>query len=568
MRRKIAPLVVLTAALALAVLPATPAGAGKSFTFYGAGYGHGLGMSQWGSYGLAWAGWTHQQILRHFYSHTQVQVTQNPPRFLRVGLTQGRVRLTLTAGGGPVDLKVGDPKNGQLVGTIPNGDTWRVLVGGSHFRVLDAAGAEVGGRLWGGTANNLYATYGPNHARVHVPEGGHTYNRGYLEFNIYDCASRCVERLILQIAPEHYLYGISEVPSSWPMQALETQAVAARDYAFYQARYGQNRGVCNCALVDDASAQVFAGWDKEGGLMGDRWVAAVIGTAGQVITHQGSLIEAFYMASSGGYTENNENVWGGSPIPYLRGVCDPGDYTAANAARVWSTTMTDAEVTSRLGLGIGKVTGFSHFSRGVSGRILTVEVDGASGRVTISGATLRARLGLMDDRVWINRDRRVVGAIRTKYDDLNCRPGLPISPQLLVPGGARQAFVQGGIFRNDGTGVSVWLKGAVYDKYVQVGGAAGFLGLPLAAPKGLTAPAGCGQVLCTRTRFAGGTIYFKGPVGAHALHGPVLASYASLGGPGGSLGFPTSDVRFGSGGQFATFEHGTITCSNGTCSRS
>jgi SpoIID/LytB domain protein len=59
-------------------------------------------------------------------------------------------------------------------------------------------------------------------------------------------------------------------------------------------------------------------------------VSAVDQTDGQVVLDAGQTIQAFYMSSSGGYTENNENVWGGTPIDYLRGVCDPGDYTTAN----------------------------------------------------------------------------------------------------------------------------------------------------------------------------------------------------------------------------------------------
>ena len=108
------------------------------------------------------------------------------------------------------------------------------------------------------------------------------------------------------------------------MSALKTQAIAARTYAFTKAAASQHRAVCDCALYASSYDQVYAGWDKEGGVDGDRWVSAVDQTDDQVVLNAGQTIQAFYMSSSGGYTENNENVWGGTPIDYLRGVCDPG----------------------------------------------------------------------------------------------------------------------------------------------------------------------------------------------------------------------------------------------------
>ena len=59
------------------------------------------------------------------------------------------------------------------------------------------------------------------------------------------------------------------------MSALKTQAIAARTYAFTKAASSQHRAVCDCALYASSYDQVYAGWDKEGGVDGDRWVAAV-----------------------------------------------------------------------------------------------------------------------------------------------------------------------------------------------------------------------------------------------------------------------------------------------------
>ncbi len=243
---------------------------------------------------------------------------------------------------------------------------------------------------------------------------------------------------------------------------------------------GQHRAGCNCGLYDSSLDQVYIGWAKEGGSQGDRWVHAVHQTGGQIVAFSGDVIPAFYTSSDGGHTENNENVWGGTPLPYLRGVCDPGDYTSANPSAVWKVSYSAGSVTNRLAGytgNIGTVSGFTDFDRGVSGRIITVRVEGKNGSDVISGAQFRAGLGLKDDRVWVNRDKNVTGRIRATYDAASCAPGLPTSPEVDVPGGSRQLFETGAIYRNTGD-VTVWLKGAVFDEYTAVGGAGGRLGLP------------------------------------------------------------------------------------------
>ncbi len=367
--------------LAAVLGPAAPGRAADSFTFYGSGFGHGLGMSQWGAYGLAQEGWTHQRVLTHFYSGTKLAKADAPPKTLRIGLVQGKTKIRLTASSGDVDLRVGDAKTGDIAGTIPNGETWTIRIENQAYKIMDANGDQVGDPV-GGPSEDLFAGYVPNNAYVKVVEAGHTYNRGYLEFNIYNCDSSCRERVILPIAPQEYLYGLGEVPSSWPMQAMEAQADAARTYAFTKAAAGQDRPGCNCALYATSVDQVYAGWDKEGGPDGDRWVQAVDNTDNEVVNYKGSMIEAFYMSSSGGYTENNENVWGGTPIGYLRGVCDPGDYTTANPSATWTVTKTAAAVTRALGLSIGTVTSFTDAVRGVSGRLISISVVGDQGSAT------------------------------------------------------------------------------------------------------------------------------------------------------------------------------------------
>ena len=165
MRRKSLLLVLVTAAAAL--LPATAGRAGDTFHFYGSGFGHGLGMSQWGAYGMAQDKWTHRQILKRFYSGTQVGQANNPPEQIRVGLVSGATKFTLTAESGKVDLKVGNHKSGDVAGTIPSGATWTVRVATDNsYKIMNAAGKRVGGKTWGGPNTDLYAVYVSHNARV------------------------------------------------------------------------------------------------------------------------------------------------------------------------------------------------------------------------------------------------------------------------------------------------------------------------------------------------------------------------------------------------------------------
>jgi SpoIID/LytB domain protein len=499
-------LALLVAVLVPWVNGANPAGAGPSrqaegpsrFRMFGAGYGHGLGLSQWGAYGLAKRGWGPSKILKHFYSGTRVARGTDPPGSLRIGLVQGKDSIRLEAQVGPIEIRLADPQTGSTVATIPPGETWKVRAASNEYVIVDQAGHVVD-RV-GGPADLIYVVYGSPDSLVRIPEAGHTYNHGSIEFALYSCAGGCAMRLVLTIDPQDYLYGLGEVPSSWPMSALKTQAIAARTYAFTKAAVSQHRAVCDCALYASSYDQVYSGWDKEGGVDGDRWVSAVNQTDDQVVLNGGQTIQAFYMSSSGGYTENNENVWGGTPIDYLRGVCDPGDYTAENPNAVWERTFTTAQVTGHLGLGIGAVTRFTNVDRGVSGRIMSVTVKGANGQASISGDKLRSSLGLPDDRLWINADRSITDEIRAKYDGLGCSPGLPTSRQVSVAGGERQ-------------------------------------------------------------KFEDGMILHSASAGAHFLRGLVLNRFLLKGGPAGRLGFPTSDVhRLQNGNLRASFERGVITC--------
>jgi SpoIID/LytB domain protein len=534
-------------------------------------------MSQYGSQGLALAGWNYTGILERYYSNSTVgPAPAGMPGSVRVGLTWLRSSLHLTARGGPVKLRFGSPTDKDKL-SIPAGSTWTIATNANgHFLITNANGHTydpIGGPDW-----KMYAAYTQNDALVRIAEAGHWYKRGTIEFDSYKAGSSFDLRAIAILDPDQYLYGLGEVPNFWEMDALKVQAVAGRTYAFYVItveHHGQRYSDCNCDLYPDARSQSYLGADKEDDQLGARWVQAVNSTSGQVVMYQGKLILANYYSSSGGYTENSEDVWFGPPVPYLRSVCDPGDYRAAPPTiRTWTDTESRSWVGGRLG--VGTVTAFTNVSRSTnSGRIISITVNGTGGlrgsSRTLSGPQFSSYLGLMDDKVFMNQNLNVEGGIRGEYDSLNCAPGLAASPQFGAKDGHVQRFRDGSIYTNPRAKTPVWLHGGIYDKYLLVGGAGGVLGLPRTSVVKLADPRGCGQVACSKAEFDAGRIYDKGPANPYEIHGRVLTYYLKTGGATGVLGFPTSDVKKLSrpaGAVRSTFEHGTVTCpASGPCTR-
>jgi stage II sporulation protein D len=555
-------LITLSATAGLAAV-GSPASAASEFRFYGGGWGHGVGMSQYGAYGMAIAGAGYTDILGQYYTGTSVETIASPTK-IRVGLLQSQTATRLEAIGGSLPLRL-DSQTGTLVATIPRGQIWTIQFRhDGHYWIRRQTGTYVGGRGWGSPTHNLYAYYSKAGTIVRVLETGHRYDLGQFEFNIYRPCDSCTYRgrLIAAVETNDYVLGIAEVPSSWPGPALRAQAVASRTYAVYKANTsGQNRPGCNCAVYANTSDQVYIGYDKVAGWDGSRWKAAADNTAWEVVTYGGTPIAAFYSSSSGGHTESNAAEWGGTQLPYLQERCDPGDYTSANPNRIWTVTMSGGGVGNRIsaytGTDIGAATGMTVNSRWSSGRIRSITVHGTRASVTLSGPQFRGALGLRSSLVWINENLLVTGEIRALYDSLGCSPGLPITRASEPAGGHRQYFENGTIYIDDVHNHSVFLKtGKIRDKYWALGGLSGSLSWPV---KGVVdKPWGAWA------SFLGGAIYYSLETDAHETHGIVEDAYVNAGGPTGSLGLPVTDVQASGDDRSQQYQNGSITCNVGT----
>jgi SpoIID/LytB domain protein len=234
-----------------------------------------------------------------------------------------------------------------------------------------------------------------------------------------------------KIALETYVRGVvaAEVSASWPLAALEAQAVASRTYALTAHAGGSKFDV-----YSDTRSQVYRGVAAQT----PQTDAAVKATAGQIVTYAGRPAITYFFASSGGRTENVEDSFIGSePQPWLRGVVD--QYEKGDE-HTWKTTLSFAAAAAKLhGLVHGGFKGIEVVKRGFSPRIVSAYVLGTGGRTLVSGPELAARLGLFS--AWAYFSTREGAAVKPEPDRSGSSPLVSPAPAA-APGAATS---QGGV---------------------------------------------------------------------------------------------------------------------------
>lgn len=361
----------LLTTLALLALSAAPAHAASKYVVRGGGFGHGVGMSQYGAHGMALQGEGYRDILRHYYRGTDIATVGGE-----------RVRVLLQAsvpGAATVSNAVrveGTALDAARTYTVEARRNGRMVVRTLDGSVVDRFGGPValrGASDWlrlGGTALNG------------VSDGSY---RGLLEVRPGLAGGVTV---VNDVGIDDYVRGVlgEEMPASWHGQALRAQAVAARSYAL-----ATSAGGSIFDLYPDTRSQVYDGIRAETRPTDD----ATDDTAGQVVVHRGSIATTFFTSTSGGHTEDVENVFGGAAVPYLRGVPDPHD--DVSPLHRWRYRYSRREVEKRLGSAVkGRFRRLRVVERGASPRILRARVIGSAGRTTVTGATLRSRFRTPD----------------------------------------------------------------------------------------------------------------------------------------------------------------------------
>ena len=361
--RRSAPVLTLLALLGTA--PAADA-AGR-LVISGGGFGHGVGMSQYGALGFAQKGRQYREILGHYYTGTQVAKLSSTPT----------VRVLIQSNKGTVSFS----------GATQAGD--RRLKPGTTYR----AQAYAGNRVVLKTATGRKLRTLPAPLRV-VGRSGGAVNlagagayRGAFELRPAQFGGL---NAINAVDLESYVRGVvsAESPSRWPAEALKTQAVAARTYAITTNKPG-----AGFDHYPDTRSQVYRGVAAETRTTD----AAVAATNGEVVTYQGKPVVTYFFSTSGGRTENSEYGFpGGEAKPWLKSVEDP--YDSVSPRHKWGPyRYTPAGAAAKLrGLVKGRFVGIEVTQRGASPRIVKANVVGTNGTTAVDGPTLRRRFGLYD----------------------------------------------------------------------------------------------------------------------------------------------------------------------------
>jgi stage II sporulation protein D len=353
--------IALFAAFAGSATAASSAPSPTVFLLAGGGWGHGVGMSQWGAYGQAKAGRDYTQILAHYYRGTRLGAAPAPLERLRVLVATGigAVSVSSTA---PIVLVDGLGKRYRPTGPVTVEPKLELPVG------KDGALATLPAPL------TLRPTAGASLAYK-----GRSYHG---ELQLSKVAGRL--QLVNTIALETYLPGVvaREMPKDWPLEALKAQAVAARTYAILHVASGKTFD-----LYSDWRSQLYQGVSADA----SGPAQAVKETRGQILTYDGKPAQTFYFSSSGGRTISSLDMFG-SDLPYLVSVDDPWDETSPNHA--WEPKlMSGSQLAKRFGLSDAVVD--STFVPGTPGKPAVVRFTTVTGGATdVRLSDVRGRLGL------------------------------------------------------------------------------------------------------------------------------------------------------------------------------
>jgi stage II sporulation protein D len=339
----------------------------------GRGFGHGIGLSQYGAEGMARKGRDFREIIKHYY--TGVDIVESKTRSIRV-LLQASVGSTKVSGATRASggRKLDDDK------------TYTIRRSGSSLKLYH------GGSLIASYSDGFILT-GPRALKLHGRalnglSGGRYRGTMELSEGVFGGVTA-----VNNVGIDEYVQGVipGEVPALWKMETLKAQAVAARTYAL-----ATDAGGKVFDQYPDTRSQMYLGVTREH----ERSNKAARQTSGLVVEYKGKIAVTYFFSTSGGRTENVENVFYGSdPKPWLKSVKDP--YDDISPKHTWSYTYSNATLAAKLGGRYvkGTLKSIKVVKRGKSPRIVKARVVGSRGTTTVNGATIRARLGLPD--TWV-----------------------------------------------------------------------------------------------------------------------------------------------------------------------
>ena len=292
-------LALLIAALISTAAPAQAIEIPQTFEFTGSGYGHGVGMSQIGARSRALAGESASAILNYYYKDVLVAPFIDT-HTIRVNIAHlvKTVAFTTHTPGARIDVFEGDVGNSTQSLPITSFATKKKAT-------FTSAALSKGKALtlrWIGENPIITMTQGSVSTK---------YKYGYITIKSVKGALEVTNTLALR---DEYLWGISEVPSSWPAAMLEAQAIASRSYAL--SKLSVIRPSCDCQVYSHITDQNFVGYSKESEpRFGLFWKDAVSRTivdtsTSLVVLSNGKPAQTYFFSSSGGATQTTRDAWG------------------------------------------------------------------------------------------------------------------------------------------------------------------------------------------------------------------------------------------------------------------
>jgi len=351
-------LTVATAAVTTSSAAPPPA---TAFVLAGGGWGHGVGMSQWGAYGQAKAGRDYRAILGHYFRGTTLGASAAVPETVRVLIAEGTGSVSVSSSA-PIVVVDGTRATHRLAGSV-------------------AVDAKL--RLPVGPKGAMKAVPGPLRFQ---PTAGATLLYGDRQYRGAFDVRRVGDalQLVNAVTLEAYLLGVvpGEMPRGWPLEALKAQAVAARTYAVRKLVAGRTFD-----LYADWRSQVYYGIGAEA----PDTSRAVRETKGQILTYDGRPAQVFYFSSSGGRTLSALDVFG-SDVPYLLSVDDPWDEVSPHHR--WPSRLLNASQAAKL-FGLGESVADATIVPGTPGRPSVLRLTTAGGSTSeLRLSDVRSRLGL------------------------------------------------------------------------------------------------------------------------------------------------------------------------------
>ena len=448
--------------------------------FNGRGWGHGTGMSQYAARGAAALGCGYDDILSTYFPGTTL--TERAAEGFRVSFSAATLKTTITNdGGAAVGWQVCPPGGAcSYAHWQPAGSTWiarvvqdpstqtaAILVqrnDGGGWTTVARHGEDETVRVVLSSVNDDTVSRAVT-VDTHDSGPNRRIARGVLELDPIENGTDTTFVTLL-IGMEQYLYGLGEIPTSWPVESLRAQVVAARSYAYQRidsrTQTPQGLTACRCHLYATMRDQNYVGYAKEtegtNAVYGKKWVEAVRSTHDQILQHDGAVIPAFYSSLHGGASESYAFWSGGSDRPYLQAVDDSAWEAAGDAPlSAWSLGVSAERLGSLLGIGV--VTDVQlPAPQGLRGRVGIppnyggVVVKGTTGEWRGSGDQFKTKLKGLGNDCW---DRTSAGEVQrlcsTMYSvRLNLGPQ-PVPP----PAGATLLT---GDWDGDGVDTPGWFK--------------------------------------------------------------------------------------------------------------